>query len=150
MKLVSRRRTGRCEEDGGSGWGFPRDIEGMKHAQRVSWVWREEWGLVNPEGPFAGHSQAKVHFLPRPCTPRCSLQCRRSPILLSRWPVPRGLKPLSWDTRYLQRRVAGVELGEQGCLARLTPSPTPCPRCPRWPSTLSHSPWLQWVLPPRP
>lgn len=70
----------------------------------VSLIWKEEWGPVQLEGPIPGH-RAKVCFLPRPCTLRCSLQCRRSPILLSHWPVLPGLKPPSWDTRYLGRQV---------------------------------------------
>lgn len=84
-------------------------MEGMEHAGYwVGWVWKEE------RGPVRVTVRAKVHFLPRPCTPRCSLRCRRSPILLSRWPALPGLKPPSWVTRYL-----GYHVG----LGRLNPVP---------------------------
>ena len=53
------RSYGRLEEDGGSGNGLHRNIEGMEHAKGVScWMWKEEWGPVQLEGPFAGHSQS--------------------------------------------------------------------------------------------
>lgn len=31
-------------------WNMPRGL--------VSWMWKEEWGPVQLEGPFAGHSQS--------------------------------------------------------------------------------------------
>lgn len=86
-----------------------RGVKRIEHAKGSS-VWKEEWGPVQLESSIPGH-WAKVHFLPRPCTLRCSLQYRRSLILLNRWPVLPGLKPPSWDTRYLGRQVGNPRVG---------------------------------------
>lgn len=87
-----------------------------------------------------------VCFLSRLCTRRCSPQCRKFPISLSHWPLLPGLKPPSWDTRYLGNNVRRQE----DRLKSTCPNPNFLFRCPRWPSTLNPSPWLQWVLLLRP
>lgn len=96
-----------------------------------------------PAGPVTVTLRADVCFLPRLCTLRCSLQCRKFPISLSHWPLLPGLKPPSWDIRYLGDRAKSP----RGQVKRVAdPNPNFCFRCPRWPSTLNHSLWLQWVL----
>lgn len=80
-----------------------------------SLVWCGSGGLI------PGH-RANVRFSLRPCTLRCSPQCRKSPILLSLWPVLPGLKPPSWDTRYLEIRGESRGEGGRGYLAQLTPT----------------------------
>lgn len=109
------------------------------HPQTV----RRKNEILYPSGPCCSHIRPDVCLLPRLCTLRCSPQSRKFPISSSRWPLPPGLKPPSWDTRYLGDRVRSP----RGQVKRVPdPHPNFCFRCPRWPSTLSHSPWLRWAL----